>query len=173
MSSSKRQESDALRKWFSEDLDKESLLKEKLKAEKMFDDIITNQEIKTVSRKLFMDTHYRNAVLDAMVQLEVTVKKKAKRPKDDQGKEISGCPLMRKVFDLNHPILKWSKLEDQYEKDELAGYGHIMAGAMQGIRDPKAHMIFAQRPLRALQLITLASLLADLVQASEYVGPDK
>jgi hypothetical protein len=104
-----------------------------------------------------------------MVQLEIIVKRQAKRPTDDQGKEISGVALMRKVFDINHPLLKWSQLADQYEKDEFVGYGHIMAGAMQGIRDPKAHMIFEQRPLRALQLLTLACLLADLVKISEYV----
>jgi len=34
-------------------------------------------------------------------------------------------------------------------------------------------MIFEQRPLRALQLLTLASLLADLVEISEYVEQNK
>jgi hypothetical protein len=44
---------------------------------------------------------------------------------------------------------------------------------VQGIRDPKAHMIFEQRPLHAMQLLTLASLLADLVEVSEYVEQKK
>ena len=44
-----------------------------------------------------------------------------------------------------------------------------MAGAMLGIRNPKAHSIFEQRPMRALKLLTLASLLAEIVDDSEYV----
>lgn len=169
----KAKKDEATRKWFLESMEKESLSKEKSVASRIFDDIITNQEIKKVSRDLFMDGYYRNAVLDAMVQLECMVKKQAKFPKDGQNKEMSGSSLMREVFNPNHPIIKWSNLEDQPEKDEFEGYSHIFAGAMQGIRNPKAHMIFGQRPLRALQLLTLASLLADLVQASKFVGEDK
>jgi uncharacterized protein (TIGR02391 family) len=165
----KKETSKAITKWFLTELDTKTLTEEKAKAEAIFDNIITNKSIRAVSRTLFMDGHYRNAVLDAMVQLEVSVKKQARHPKDDSGRELSGCSLMRKVFDVNHPILKWAKLEDQYQKDEYAGYAHIMAGAMQGIRDPKAHMIFEQKPLRALQLLTLASLLVDLVEISKYV----
>jgi len=44
---------------------------------------------------------------------------------------------------------------------------------MQGIRDPKAHAIFQIRPMRALKLLTLATLLAELVDASEYVEQEK
>jgi len=108
-----------------------------------------------------------------MIQLEELVKIKAKLPKDDRGKELIGCSLMYTVFNPDKPILRWSKLERQSEKDELSGYSHIFAGAVLGIRDPKAHMIFEQRPLRALQLLTLASLLADLVEISEYVEQNK
>jgi uncharacterized protein (TIGR02391 family) len=146
---------------------------EKSKAEAMFDEIITNPSIKKVSKRLFMSGDYRNAVLDAMIHLEEMVKTKARIPKDDQGKELSGRKLMYAVFDIRRPILRWSKLERQNEKDELEGYCHVFAGSVQGIRDPKAHMIFEQRPLRALQLLTLAALLADLVEVSEYVEQSK
>lgn len=146
---------------------------EKSKAETMFDEIVTNPSIKKVSKRLFMNGNYRNAVLDAMIQLEEMVKTRARIPKDDQGKELSGRKLMYAVFDIRRPILRWSKLERQSEKDELEGYGHVFAGSVQAIRDPKAHMIFEQRPLRALQLLTLAALLADLVEVSEYAEQNR
>ena len=81
--------------WYMAKLDKENFEK-KANAEKIFGDIIKNQEINEVSIKLFTDGYYRNAVLDAMVQLEMIVKRQAKRPTDDQGRELSGCSLMRK-----------------------------------------------------------------------------
>lgn len=159
--------------WYVKKLDEEEYQKEKSKAEKMFDEIITHPVIKKASKDHFMAGQYRIAVLDAMIQLEEMIKQKAKFPKDNQDRELSGYNLMFKVFDPNNPILRWSKLERQSEKDELAGYRYIMAGAVLGIRDPKAHTIFKQRPLRALQLLTLVTLLADLIEISEYVERKK
>jgi uncharacterized protein (TIGR02391 family) len=169
----KREKNNALMKWYFGTLEEEKRAEEKKKAEAMFDQILTHSVIKQVSKNHFMNGEYRSAVLDAMIQLEEMIKIKAKLPKDDRGNELFGCSLMYTVFNSNIPILKWSKLERQNEKDELSGYSHIFAGAVQGIRDPKAHMIFEQRPLRALQLLTLASLLADLVEVSEYVDYNK
>jgi len=169
----KKEENKALLKWFLGTLEEEKRTEERKKAEAMFDQIITHSAIKQVSRNHFMNGEYRSAVLDAMIQLEEMIKIKAKLPKDDKGNELFGCSLMYTVFNPNRPLLRWSKLERQNEKNELSGYSHIFAGAVQGIRDPKAHMIFEQRPLRALQLLTLASLLADLVEVSEFVDYTK
>jgi len=169
MSQSRENERKALMEWFVGHLENEKYAEEKRKAEAMFDEIVTHSAIRQVSKNLFTNGKYRNAVLDAMIQLEEIVKAKAKFPSNNAGKELSGCSLMYAVFNLNRPILRWSRLERQSDKDELEGYSHIFAGAVQGIRDPKAHMIFEQRPLRALQLLTLVALLADLVEVSEYV----
>ena len=76
-----------LRKW----LESEEYGEEKSKAEAMFDEIITNPSIKKVSKRLFMNGDYRNAVLDAMIQLDEMVKTRARVPKDDQDKEFSRC----------------------------------------------------------------------------------
>ena len=105
-----------------------------------------------------------------MIELEVMVKEKEQFPKDDKGKELSGVALMYIVFNSKNPILSWSSLTLQVEIDELEGYRHIMAGAVQGIRNPKAHLRFKQRrPLRALQLLHLTTLLAERVDESKYV----
>lgn len=97
------------------------------------------------------------------------MKEKARYPKDNSGKELSGTRLMHFVFDANKPVLSWCKNERQTEKDELEGYKLIFAGTMQGIRDPKAHAVFQIDPMRALKLLTLVSLLAELVDASEFL----
>jgi len=173
MSDSKKDENKAKVDWYLKKLESERNAEEKRKADAMFDEIITNPKIKEASKNHFKNGEYRSAVLDAIIQLEEMVKTKAKFPKDNHGRELSGCSLMRAVFNPNKPILIWSKLERQSEKDELEGYSNIFAGAVLGIRDPKAHMIFEQRPLRALQLLTLATLLADLVEVSKYVEQNK
>lgn len=138
-------------------------------ADRLFDNLITHPKIKQASQNHFKNKEYKIAVLEAMISLEVMIKEKAKYPEDNRGKELSGVPLMHKVFDSKNPILNWRKYDRQVDKDELEGYKHIFAGAMQGVRDPKAHAIFQISPMRALKLLTLAELLAELVDASEYV----
>ena len=143
-----------------------------LVAYRSFDDIISHPLIKQASQDHFKNKVYRTAVLDAMIRLEEMVKEKAKFPKDNRDRELSGVPLMHRVFDADNPILSWCKGSRQIERDELEGYKHIFAGAMQGIRDPKAHSIFEIKPMRALKLLTLATLLAELVDASKYINQD-
>ena len=98
------------------------------------------------------------------------VKEKTNYPKDNRQRELTGVNLMHKVFSKNNPLLKWSALETQSQKNELEGYKNIFAGVMQGIRNPKAHTIFEQRPMRSLQLLVLANLLAEIVDVSVYIA---
>ena len=52
------------------------MAEEKIKAEKLFDEIITNQKIKKVSSSQFRNGQYRSAILDGMIQLEQMIKEK-------------------------------------------------------------------------------------------------
>ena len=76
---------------------------------------------------------------------------------------------MHRVFDSTNPIISWCKNETQIGKDELEGYKFIFAGTILGIRDTKAHAIFEISPMRALKLLTLITLLAELVDASKII----
>lgn len=135
----------------------------------LYDKMINHNKIKKASEKLFKSCSYRNAVLDAFIIIENMVKEKAKYPKE-KGSELSGRTLMRHVFNIKRPLLKWSNLETDSEKNELEGYSNIFAGAMQGIRNPKAHGVFEQTPMRALQLLILANLLAEIIDDSDLVN---
>jgi uncharacterized protein (TIGR02391 family) len=150
----------------------EELIEETKKALVLFDAIITHPKINEVSSVHFKNGNYRSAVLDAAIKLEVMVKEKANYPKNNTGTELSGARLMHFVFDSNNPILSWCKDTRQVDKDELEGYKLIFAGTVLGIRDPKAHAIFEIKPMRALKLLTLITLLAELVDASNYVKQD-
>ena len=155
------------------ELQEKKVQEEKIKAKELYTQIITHPLIRQASESHFKHEKYRSAVLDAMVQLEQMIKTKAKFPKNNRGKELSGSKLMHRVFDSNDPILNWCSNDTQIGKDELEGYKLIMAGAMIGIRNPKAHAIFTINPIRAVKLLTLATLLAELVDASKYVTKDK
>ena len=138
----------------------------------LYNKTILHPKIREASKKHYKSGQYRSAILDAFIELEIMVKNKVNYLEDERVKGLIGIKLFRKVFNLNRPILVWNSLETIEEKDEYEGYSHIFAGAMQGIRNPKAHRIFPQEPMRALRLLSLANLLAEIVDISEYVEPD-
>lgn len=56
-------------------------------------------------------------------------------------------------------IRKLTELKTESDRSEQQGYMSIYAGAMTGIRNPKAHGNLNPDPRRTLHLIALASLL--------------
>ena len=140
------------------------MLGERKKANELYDELITHPRIRYASETLFKQGKYRNAILDAYIAIEEMVREKSR------DRRSYGVNLMCKVFNEKKPILKWRSVNEEVEKNELKGYKNIIVGALQGIRNPKAHAIFEQRPMRALQLLNLACLLAELIDVSEYVG---
>ena len=138
----------------------------------LYNKTILHPKIRKVSENHYTSKQYRSAILDAFIELETMVKDKVNYLEDERVKGLIGTKLFRKVFNSNAPILVWNSLETIEEIDEYEGYSHIFAGAMQGIRNPKAHKIFPQEPMRAIRLLSLANLLAEIVDLSEYVEPD-
>jgi len=136
----------------------------------IFDRLIVHPEIRRVSEHGFKSRNYRNAIFDSYVQLEEMVKKKTNYPKS-RGRELIGVALMHNIFDVNNPLLLWSSLKTQAERDELEGFKHIFAGAIQGIKNPLSHSVDNQDPWRALNQIILANYLAFIVDMAKYRSP--
>jgi len=127
----------------------------------IFDSLKLHSEVVKVSRKLFIDGHYAQAILEAFKRLNNYVKAKAKI--NDDGKS-----LMLKAFSRNSPVLKLNALSNQTDFDEQEGYMHIFAGTMLGIRNPKAHDNIVQKdPYKTLEFLSLASLLFKKVDESK------
>lgn len=122
-----------------------------------WDDV--HESITNVSQALFDNKHYADSVLAAYRQIEERVKKITKIA---IGRELTGKPLMQTTFSVNNPIIP---LDDDLTSDEgkniQEGYMHIYAGAMQGIRNPKAHRNIVIDKKRATHFIFLASLLME------------
>jgi uncharacterized protein (TIGR02391 family) len=67
---------------------------------------------------------------------------------------------MGDVFDGDAPRLALNDRSDRPDIDERRGFALIFKGAMQGVRNPKAHAPFEElQERRALDYLALASLL--------------
>jgi uncharacterized protein (TIGR02391 family) len=67
---------------------------------------------------------------------------------------------MNKAFSVNKPIVTLDDLSTDTGRNIQQGYMQIYAGAMIGIRNPKAHANITIDGLRAKHHLYLASLLA-------------
>lgn len=134
----------------------------------IFDNLKLHPTIKKASGKLFKDGHYASAIFEAYKALNNYVKRRSKR------KKLDGKDLMSKVFRFEYdqeidqierkPVLQLSELRNRSERDEQEGFMFLFMGAMQGIRNPKAHDLIEQEdPYKTLQYLSAASLLAKRV----------
>ena len=117
-----------------------------------FDERVTNSIIRSVSRGLFADGHYAQAVESAFKAVNNTVKTKSGLT------ELDGVALMREAFSANNPKLRLNRFRSPSERNEQHGYMDLFAGAMAAIRNPRAHEHDLQdEPTLAIELLILAN----------------
>jgi uncharacterized protein (TIGR02391 family) len=135
--------------------------KKHMRALECFDNLDIHPEIKKVSRKLFVDKHYAQAILEAFKKINNMVKIKSGRT------DLDGKNLMTTVFSKNNPVLRLKDLKTVTDFDQQEGYMHLFAGAIQGIRNPKAHdEIVQNNPFTTVKFLCFASVLAQKVEES-------
>lgn len=78
---------------------------------------------------------------------------------EETGKEADGAGLMTSAFSPNNPAVRLNEQANDTERNIQQGYMQIFAGAMIGIRNPKAHANLNPDSRKTLHLIGLASLL--------------
>jgi uncharacterized protein (TIGR02391 family) len=113
-------------------------------------------KITSVAKSRFESTHYADAVESALKEINSCVKDIFRRK---TGKELDGAPLMFEVFSPKSPIIVLDDLSTESGRNIQQGYMEIFAGAMIGIRNPKAHDNINITENRAKHFIYLASLL--------------
>ena len=112
---------------------------------------------------LFNDGHYSSAVFEASKALISYVKDRSRRH------DLDGTKLMSTVFSANSPILAFSDLETQTEKDEQEGMMHLYMGVALGVRNPRGHSFIEDSPERAIEYIGLINLLSKRLGESELL----
>jgi len=119
----------------------------------LFDAMQFHSKVVKASKKLFEDGHYTDAIFRAFTEVNNFVKAKT-------GLELDGKALMSQVFRIENPVIKLNELRTKSERDEQEGFMFLFMGAMEGIRNPKAHDNIIQKdPLKTLEYLALASLL--------------
>ncbi len=120
----------------------------------VFDASGLHSAIVSVSRGLFADGHYSDAIFRAFVKVEIEVKEVSGL------KEKSSTGLMDCAFNGQEPKIKLTRMKTGSECNDQKGFRLIFMGAMKGIRNEKAHEIINQRdPYKTLHYLALASLL--------------
>lgn len=125
------------------------------RATRVFADLDLHPEIERASAQLYRDGHYANAIEDACKLLDAMVKMRSGIH------DLSGTDLMQNVFSRNNPVLRFNSLESESDKSEQQGMMFLYAGAMLAFRNPRAHNIIEDDPLKAMEYIGFLSLLAN------------
>ena len=81
--------------------------------------------------------------------------------------DLDGAPLVRTVFSRNDAILAFNDLKDQTDHDEQEGMMHFFEGAVLALRNPGGHSFPEGTEQRAMEYISLLSLLAYRVQEAK------
>jgi uncharacterized protein (TIGR02391 family) len=118
-------------------------------------------EVERVSRQLFMEGNFRQAVLDAFIHVIATVKQRT-------GLKFEGDDLMNRSFcpDKTTPPVRFNSLQTSEEKDEQRGIWFLFKGLVQ-MRNYKAHLVTTfDDPHRAHEYLALASLLLRLLETA-------
>lgn len=113
-----------------------------------------------VSEERFHGGFYADAVEAALKEVNSRVKKLYKKYR---GEEKDGQDLMRKAFTVSDPLLVFEGIDTESGRNVQEGYMQIFAGAMQGIRNPKAHENMSISREDAVKRLVLASLLMDKI----------
>lgn len=100
--------------------------------------------------------YYADAVESALKEINQCVKNIVK---NKRGVELDGADLMFQTFSPKTPVIILGDLSSKTGENIQEGYMHIFAGAMKGIRNPKAHENISIDRERATHFIFLASLL--------------
>lgn len=117
---------------------------------------LLHPSIVTVARARFDANQFADAVEAALKEVNSIVKARMRRA--GRG-EMDGAQLMNAAFSPNAPVIVLDDLGTESGKQAQQGYMQIFAGAMTGIRNPKAHENISITPERAIHHLFLASLL--------------
>jgi uncharacterized protein (TIGR02391 family) len=118
---------------------------------------LIHAKVISTAKARFEANQYADAVEAVFKELNTVVKEMVRKK---TGQEFDGAPLMQKAFSPNPPVLvALDDLSTESGRNIQQGYMQIFAGAMIGIRNPKAHENLNITRERAIHFLFLASLL--------------
>lgn len=125
-------------------------------SKKVMDWSLIHPSITAIAKRRFDDGHFADAVESALKEVNKRVKDHVKA---QTGNELDGADLMCNAFSLKRPVITLADLTTETGKSIQQGYMQMFAGAMTGIRNPKAHENVIIDDGRAIHFLFVASLL--------------
>jgi len=121
-----------------------------------YDRRILDPDMRAATRSRFVSQHYADAVEAGVKALNECVRNRAGRSED-------GDDLMRIVFHPNGMLLRINR--GKSKSDESAQRGHMLLcqGVVAAWRNPRAHALTDDEPLRAVMMLEL---IGDLLQVT-------
>jgi len=119
-------------------------------------------EILFVSKQLLQDGHYAQSIEEAFKRVIKEVKSIIMVK---SGENLDGDKAMNRTFgsETQEPLVRFNKLETDGDRDEQKGMMFLFKGIV-GIRNRKVHdNILLSDPQRAIEYLSLASLLMRLL----------
>lgn len=120
--------------------------------------MLTHPRIKDAAESRFLSGHHADAVEAAFKEIDLRVKRAWVASGQS---ELDGSALMFRAFATQNPLIKVGDHQSQSGKSMQEGYMHLFAGAIMGIRNPKAHDNLTITERRGLQFLVFASLLME------------
>jgi uncharacterized protein (TIGR02391 family) len=118
---------------------------------------VLHAKVLATAKARFDDGHYADCVEATLKELNTVIKEMVRKK---TGQELDGAALMQKAFSPNPPVvIALDDLSTESGKNIQQGYMQIFAGAMVGIRNPKAHANITITKERCIHFLFLASLL--------------
>jgi len=131
-----------------------------------FDWALLHPIIREAAESRFRSGHFADSVEAALKSVNERVRDVVKGA---LGIEMDGSDLMQRAFSKNSPVLKLGDLGSTTGRNMQVGYLQIFAGAMTGIRNPKAHGNIVIDAVRATHFLFLASLLMFKIDEAEVI----
>lgn len=117
---------------------------------------LLHPSVVALAKPRFEAGHYADAVEAVLKEVNSTVKLLHMAVSNQ---ELDGVALMRKAFTPSNPTIVLDDLTTETGRNIQQGHMELFAGAMIGIRNPKAHENIVIEPERAIHHFFLASLL--------------
>ena len=138
---------------------KHSLLQKHFSLDEQLITMLHPKVIET-SKEAFVNKLYTEAVRSAFIEIENILNKIYRQ---ETQSEAHGQHLMRLLFKIENPLFIFNNLENETQRNDQEGYCNIFAGAMQAIRNDKAHSNDPITKEQAIKKLMLASLLFEKI----------
>ena len=119
-----------------------------------------SEELYEVIAQKYENGDYTGAITDSIKHLTDLIRSTINSSEDGQ-------KLVAEAFDGNSPILKFTKMESESEINDHKGLTFLLKGIYMGIRNPRAHELYADSKEDCDSLIIFINYMIEKIPVSQ------